>query len=232
VYPRVVPDGHPALLLYYRCHDISIRDREGRNVADRSQGTDARERRKPTRVELAAELDGLRQRIEALEGSHRPTGTTTVSVADLVPALRDLAESDGDRHDFGAAIVYAGAGGRGDGEIASQASRSVREVLAADPARSARALAALANAGRLAIVGELLAGPVSRQALQARLGRATAGQLNHHLRELLAAGLVEQPSRGVYQVPRPHVVPVLTLLACAADLGSGTARLDQTAASG
>jgi DNA-binding HxlR family transcriptional regulator len=205
-------------------------DREARGVADKSQDTDARERRKPTRVELAAELDALRERIEALEGGHPTTGTTTVSVADLVPALRDLAKSDGGSRDLGAAIVYAGAGGRGDGEIASQASRSVGEVLAADPARSARPLAALANAGRLAIVGELLAGPLSRQALQARLGRATAGQLNHHLRELLAAGLVEQPSRGVYQVPRPHVVPVLTLLACAADLASGTARTDQTSA--
>jgi DNA-binding HxlR family transcriptional regulator len=204
-------------------------DERGPPVADKSPVQGDRERRKPTRVELATELDELRKRIEALEGAPRTPDTTTVSVADLVPALRDLAASDGESADLGAVIVYAGAGGRGDGAIESQASKSVGEVLAADPARSARPLAALASPGRLAIVGELLSGPVSRRALQGRLGRATAGQLNHHLRELLAAGLVEQPSRGVYQVPRPHVVPVLTLLACAADLVSGTVRLEQIA---
>jgi DNA-binding HxlR family transcriptional regulator len=222
-----MPNSHPTWMLYYRCHDIATSRRSP--VAEKNQDNGDRGRRKPRRVELAAELDELRRRIEALEGAPRAGIGTTVSVAGLVPALRDLAVSDGDSRGLGAAIVYAGAGGRGDGEIESQATRSVGEVLAADPVRSVRPLAALANAGRLAIVGELLAGPVSRRTLQARLGRATAGQLNHHLRELLAAGLVEQPSRGVYQVPRPHVVPVVTLLACAADLASGTARLEGTA---
>jgi DNA-binding transcriptional ArsR family regulator len=64
--------------------------------------------------------------------------------------------------------------------------------------RQGRSLAALASSARLDIVGELLAGLVTRQELQDRLDQATAGQLNHHLRELLSAGLVDQPRRGVY----------------------------------
>ena len=81
-------------------------------------------------------------------------------------------------------------------------------------------LGALGSTARLDIVGELITGPLSRRDLRGKLGQSTAGQLNHHLRELLAAGLVEQPRRGVYQVPHQHVVPILTLLSCATDLAS------------
>ena len=123
-------------------------------------------------------------------------------------------------------VVYAGVGPRDDGEVAWQIARRWEDVLAVDRTRSSRALAALGSPARLDIVGELLTGPLSRQELRRKLGRSTAGQLNHHLRELLAAGLVEQPSRGVYQVPHQHVVPILTLLSCATDLASDATEPD------
>jgi DNA-binding HxlR family transcriptional regulator len=178
------------------------------------------ERRKPTRVELAAELDALRQRVAALEEESPRLPARPLATEDLLPALRELAVDGGDSSPSVGTIVYAGVGSRDDGEVAWQNARRWEDVLAGDRTRSSRALGALGSPARLDIVGELLTGSLSRQELRKRLGRATAGQLNHHLRELLAAGLVEQPSRGVYQVPHQHIVPILTLLSCATDLAS------------
>jgi DNA-binding HxlR family transcriptional regulator len=177
-------------------------------------------RRKPSRVELAAELDALAERVAALEQEPRRPPARALAAKDLLPALRELGADGGEASPFGGAVMYAGVGPRDGGELTWQIARRWVDVLRADRARSGRALGALGSPARVDIVGELLTGPLTRRELRARLSRSTAGQLNHHLRELLAAGLVEQPSRGVYQVPGQHVVPILTLLSCAVDLAS------------
>ena len=174
---------------------------------------------RPSLDELAAEVAELRDRIGAIESTPRGAAPR-LSVAELVPALRELLPDEGSPPD--GVVVYAGLGPRGESEVAWQMGRRWQDVLAADRTRSSRSLAALASPARLDIVGELLAGPLSRQELQDRLDQSTAGQLNHHLRELLSAGLVDQPKRGVYQVPVHHVIPVLTLLCCAADVAAGS----------
>jgi DNA-binding transcriptional ArsR family regulator len=92
------------------------------------------------------------------------------------------------------------------------------DVLALDENVLARQLAAIASPLRLRIVRELAARPLQTHELQARLGEPSAGQLYHHLRELLAAGLVTQPRRSVYEVPARVVIPLFTLIACAHDL--------------
>jgi DNA-binding transcriptional ArsR family regulator len=170
--------------------------------------------------ELAAEIAELRARIEAIEETPRRPAGPRPAITDLVGALRELLATEGDPQVAAGAVLYAGLGPRGDGEVAWQMSHSWTDVLAADRARTSRPLAALSSPARLDIISELLAGPVSRQELQQRLDRSTAGQLNHHLRELLAAGLVAQPRRGVYEVSHHRVVPILTLLSCAVDLAS------------
>ena len=170
----------------------------------------------PTLEGLAAEVAELRDRIAALE-SAPATAPARLAGTEIVPMLRELLP------EAGGAVLYAGVGPRaGLGEIAWQMARGWGDVLGADRTRSSRTLAALASPARLDIVAELVSGPLTRQELQGRLDQATAGQLNHHLRELLAAGLVDQPGRGVYQVSVQHVIPVLTLLCCAADLAVGT----------
>jgi DNA-binding transcriptional ArsR family regulator len=171
-----------------------------------------------TNEELAAEVADLRARVEELEAAPRPEAPSRLAVADLVAGLRDMVAAQGGPNGVDGIVVYAGLGPRGDGEIAWQLGHTWDDVLAADRTRSGRALAVLSSPARLDIVAELLAGPVSRQDLQERLEQSTAGQLNHHLRELLSAGLVEQPRRGVYEVPPHRVIPILTLLACANDL--------------
>jgi DNA-binding transcriptional ArsR family regulator len=173
----------------------------------------------PSVSSLAAEVAELRARIDVLEASPRRAGVPRLNVMDLVSALQELV-ADGGSGLSGGVVVYAGVGPRGNGQIAWQMAHRWADVLAADRIRSGRALAALGNPARLEIVGELLAGPISRQELSERLDQSSAGQLNHHLRELLTAGLVQQPRRGVYEVRPHHVVPILTLLSCAIDLAS------------
>jgi DNA-binding transcriptional ArsR family regulator len=169
----------------------------------------------PTLAGLAAALAELRERLDALEQAPR-AASPRLDLADLVPALRSAVDEDG-----AGIVVYAGTAKRGKTEIAWQLGHRVEDVLAADRARIARSLAALASPPRLDIVARLLDGPVARQELLESLEQSTAGQLNHHLRELLAAGVVDQPARGVYQVPVHRVIPILTLLGCAIDLAGG-----------
>ena len=69
------------------------------------------------------------------------------------------------------------------------------------------------------IVVELFDGALSTAALAERLDQPSSGQLFHHLKELLAAGLVRQPERGTYALRAEHVVPLLGLLSAATDLG-------------
>jgi DNA-binding transcriptional ArsR family regulator len=168
----------------------------------------------PTVEELAAQIGELSGRVDALERASRGAPQADVT-PDSLSGLREAREREP-----GGVVFYAGVGPRGEGEVAWQLAHRWDDVLTADRARTARPLAALGHPARLDIVCELVAGPLGRQALQDRLDRATAGQLNHHLRELLAAGIVSQPRRGVYEVAVNAVVPLLTLLGCAGDLAS------------
>lgn len=54
--------------------------------------------------------------------------------------------------------------------------------------------------------------------LASRIDASSTGRLFHHLKDLLAAGLVHQPVRGTYALRRTHVVPLLAALSCALDL--------------
>lgn len=80
---------------------------------------------------------------------------------------------------------------------------------------------ALSSPARLRIVGALVAGEASTGDLAARLADGTTGQLFHHVKELLAAGLVHQPRRGVYALRPQHAVPLLAVLSAAIDLSAG-----------
>ncbi len=68
------------------------------------------------------------------------------------------------------------------------------------------------------MVRALLQQPRTSQDLQAILGVSSPGQLYHHLKELLAAGIVTQTSRSHYEIGERQVVPVLAALAAVSDL--------------
>lgn len=92
------------------------------------------------------------------------------------------------------------------------------EILETEPEQIARVYAALGAPFRLQVLRALLDGPRTSQELQATLDVGPVGQLYHHLRELVSAGLISQPKRGVYELRQGQVMPVLVLLSAAPSL--------------
>jgi hypothetical protein len=71
-----------------------------------------------------------------------------------------------------------------------------------------------------------LGGPRTSQQLRAELDDASVGQLYHHLRELLAVGLITQPARSQYAIPKGSGSIALCIQIIAASrLVSNTPRL-------
>lgn len=99
--------------------------------------------------------------------------------------------------------------------------RTVDNVLDTDPDAPGRVFTALASPARITLLQALLNGPRTSQQLRGVLDDPSAGQLYHHLRELLAAGLVVQPGRSVYSLPRGSEVDLCVLVLAAANLASG-----------
>ena len=69
-------------------------------------------------------------------------------------------------------------------------------------------------------------GPATTAQLTAQLDQPSTGQLFHHLKELLTAGLVHQPVRGTYAVRRQDVIPLLIALAAAAEVAASGGYLE------
>jgi DNA-binding transcriptional ArsR family regulator len=120
-------------------------------------------------------------------------------------------------------VVYSGAGPWTDRAVMWQMERPWDDVLAHDAAATAQILAALANPLRVRVVAALFGGRMSTAELTAQVDAGTSGQLFHHVKELLAAGLVHQPQRGVYELRPQHVLPLLAVLSAAIDLSPPSA---------
>jgi DNA-binding transcriptional ArsR family regulator len=160
---------------------------------------------KPTADALA----DLAERVSRLEGAAARAASPRPS-ASFPFDLGDDAGTD--------AVTYVGHGQRDGDPIAWHVRRTWDEVLASAGDGLGATLSALASGPRLRIVAELVAGPVSTGDLAERLDQGSTGQLFHHLKELLAVGVVHQPQRGVYTIRPAHVVPVLAILSAAMDL--------------
>jgi DNA-binding transcriptional ArsR family regulator len=119
-------------------------------------------------------------------------------------------------------VGYSGTGPWEDQSVAWQMERHWDDVVDQAPEQAHRVLSALANPTRLRIVGVLVAGAASTADLSERVEVGTTGQLFHHLKDLLAAGVVYQPQRGVYALRPQHVVPLLAVLSAAVDLSNVT----------
>ena len=150
--------------------------------------------------------------------SREPGGDAGRAPTSALDALGELSEPPADDEAPAGTLTYAGVAQLGDERLAWQMIHSLADLLELDEGVLARQLAAIASPLRLRIVRELAAGPLQTHELQARLDEPSAGQLYHHLRELLATGLVTQPRRSVYEVPARAVIPLFTLIACAHDL--------------
>lgn len=151
-------------------------------------------------------LADLERRVGQLEGGTAPAPKAqTAHGLSLVEQL----------HAQGGGLTYAGA----IGELLWIRQHDVEDVLGADPAPIATVLGSLGNPARLTLLTTLITGPRSSPELQDALGDSSTGQLYHHLRDLQAAGLIHQPRRGRYEIAAHTVVPLLTILAAARDVG-------------
>jgi DNA-binding HxlR family transcriptional regulator len=168
--------------------------------------------------DLQARVEALERRAAQPEVKKKELGVGL----GLIDALTELTEPPSDPAVPAGTLVYAGVGQVGDDGLAWQMTHSLGDLLALDEDVLARQLAAIASPVRIRILRELVPGPLQTHELQARLDEPSAGQLYHHLRELLATGLVRQPKRSVYELPPRTVVPLLTLIACAHDLETAT----------
>lgn len=166
----------------------------------------------PPPADLVAEL--LR-RVEALEAAQAATSGRPAPPApgagDELWALHGLM----DRLPEGAgAVLLTGsvplaAGGRAVWQEGHEASA----VLDADTEVVARRLQALASDVRLRLLREVLAGRGGSGDLTADPQFGTSGQVQHHLRLLVAAGWLRSTARGRYAVPTERVVPLLAAMA-------------------
>lgn len=121
-------------------------------------------------------------------------------------------------------VVYSGIGPWQDSAVAWQMERTWTDVLAVEPESVARLLSALASPIRIRIVEALISGPAGTGELAERIDAATTGQLFHHLKDLLAVGIVHQPQRGVYELRPQHALPFLTIVSASIDLATNNDR--------
>lgn len=115
-------------------------------------------------------------------------------------------------------IVYSGRGRIGGRMLAIQRRARLSDIMNADPEQAAKVFAALASPARLTVLRALLDGPRTAQQLRADLDDASVGQLYHHLRELLSAGLITQPARSQYAIRRGNQVALCVQIAAAVHL--------------
>ncbi|MDG4832072.1 helix-turn-helix domain-containing protein [Solwaraspora sp. WMMD1047] len=162
--------------------------------------------------DISRSLAELGRRVAALEAG-APAGTPTAP-----PAVEKLLERLRGGPDSADVVLYAGVGGWDGQTLAWQVERGWEEIRQAPAERSAAVLAALGNPTRVRIAVELLRRRLTTAELAHRLNQPSTGQLFHHLKELLAAGVVHQPERGTYAVREQQVIPLLTVLSAVLDL--------------
>lgn len=171
-------------------------------------------------TELAGTVEQLAERVARLEGAERPRQDAGTELGERLGRALAVG-ADGDAVEA-ATVVYGGAGPWQGRTVAWQMVRDWEDVLSASGDAVATVLSALANGTRIRIVAELLRGPVATGELAERLEQPSSGQLFHHLKGLLAAGVIHQPVRGTYAIRTQHAVPILAVLSAATDLAGPT----------
>ncbi len=173
--------------------------------------------KKPTLEQLAARVDALARKVEALARApkRRPPVEAGPSADDLLTLLERRRHASRDA----GTIAYGGSVELSGREYLWGIERPVPGLLGLDPDAPAHVLATLAHPQRLRLLVALIEQPRTAAELQEVIGSKSPGPLYHHLRDLLALGVVTQADRR-YTVPARHVVPLLTALALAIDLGA------------
>lgn len=163
--------------------------------------------------ELHQELAALRARVSVLESPAAEEQAAPLPT-DAMWALTEVQRRRGESADTTPGVVMAvGSLNLPTGEpVAWQESTGTAGLLDSEWGDLTDTLAALGHPVRLELLRQILGGVRSTAELAATDSRGTTGQLHHHLRQLKAAGWVQQSGRGSYEVPAARVVPLLTTI--------------------
>jgi hypothetical protein len=185
---------------------------------------------------LERQLTDLGERLAALERDPADPGLPSLPAAPAGPGLPPLpaappgfkragADDPGlSDADDESEFSFSGRARFGGQLLHIQQRGRLAEVMNANPERVAKVFAALASPARIVLVRALLDGPRTSQELRQELDDPSVGQLYHHLKELLAAGLVVQPGRSVYALPRGSQIALcMQIIGAASMLPTGLA---------
>ncbi|MSR98437.1 winged helix-turn-helix transcriptional regulator [Arthrobacter sp. BL-252-APC-1A] len=113
-------------------------------------------------------------------------------------------------------MLFAGTAAVGPGErYEYQYGLETAHLLDVDWTAYAETLASLGNPVRLSILRAVLGGTETVAQLVEELGAGTAGQIYHHVNQLLAQGWLAAHARSRYRIPAPRVIPLLAILTAA-----------------
>lgn len=158
-------------------------------------------------------LQALEERVAALEerltAAAPPESPAPDDVFWVLNGIRNRYPDPG-------AVLFAGTASTGAGErYEYQYGLETEHLLDVDWAPFAESLAALGNPVRLSILRAVLGGTETVAALAEELGAGTAGQVYHHVNQLLAQGWLAAHARSRYRVPAARVIPLLAILTAA-----------------
>ncbi|MBC8160872.1 MAG: winged helix-turn-helix transcriptional regulator [Roseiflexaceae bacterium] len=175
-----------------------------------------------TEDDFEQRLTAVEARLRALEAGRTPPAPAPQIDMELLNGLRERSPV-GVPGSFGGGVMYAGAVATPSGDVVWQIERPTIGLMAVPVERIVQVLAALGSAPRLQIVRALVAGPRTSQQLQELIGIGSPGQLYHHLKDLLAAGVIEQRGRSDYRIAPRTVVPLLVIIAATYDIADNAA---------
>lgn len=149
------------------------------------------------------------ERLDRLERQVEELRVLVAGRTGAVPDVSDPAPEDPEAQDGAeGTLTFRGSILRGERRFRFQVRTRLSDALEADPESVARVFAAFASAFRVRLLRVLLDGPRSSSQLQEELGVGAVGQLYHHLKELLVAGLVVQRKRNLYELREEFALPV------------------------
>lgn len=163
---------------------------------------------------LEAQVAALLERLTALEARIPPEGSSLPSPHKFTmttfsqPGQRQPHEANAVQ----GTLMYAGFAQIAGKPYQIQRQQQVAPLFEMAPEALAQVFAALASPHRVIILRLLCQGPRTSQQLQEALGMSSAGQLYHHLKELLAVGLIVQRGRSDYSIDPDKVITICIAL--------------------
>lgn len=166
---------------------------------------------------LQARVTALEERLPQ-DASALPSALNLIQTAFLQQRQQQgLRGPQGERAAQGT-LTYGGVAQIAGKPYQMQRQQSLASLFETAPETLAQVFAALASPHRIIILRLLCQEQRTSQQLQELLGMSSAGQLYHHLKELLTAGLIVQRERSVYSIDPAKVITICVALMVASNL--------------